>query len=289
MATTPNQYNPDYAVPPGWLLEEHLEARGFTQAEFARRCGRSPKLISEIISSKAPVEPATAVQFEKVLGLHASIWMGIENRFRLHQARKAEAEKSAQQADWLEAFPVKDLVKRGYIEEPDSDSDATSKLLTFFGVASVDAWARHYEIENTASQYFEIWANFATWRRLGELEAEKQEFADYDKIKFKKAVQDVKKISDSTFELFIEKVTNHFNQSGVAFTVVDPLPNTKTSFAAWWMSSKRPIILINSQFKFKSELWSDNLDKATHTLMHNKKSIFVDDENDEDHHLEAYK
>ena len=86
---TKERYRPNYAVPPGWVLEEHLEVEGISQAEFARRCGRSPKLISEIIAGKAPVEPATARQFERVLGLTAGIWLGIEADYRLHMARKA--------------------------------------------------------------------------------------------------------------------------------------------------------------------------------------------------------
>lgn len=89
MATT-GQYRPNYAVPPGGVLEERLEVEGISQAEFARRCGRSPKLISEIIAGKAPVEPATARQFEKVLGVAAGIWLGIESDYRLHMAREAE-------------------------------------------------------------------------------------------------------------------------------------------------------------------------------------------------------
>ena len=83
MAVETNEYRPDYAVPPGWVLEERLEAQGISQAEFARRCGRSPKLISEIISGKASLEPATALQFERVLGVDASLWLGIEAAYRL--------------------------------------------------------------------------------------------------------------------------------------------------------------------------------------------------------------
>ena len=73
MAVETNEYRPDYAVPPGWILEERLEVQGISQAEFARRCGRSPKLISEIISGKASLEPATALQFERVLGVDANV------------------------------------------------------------------------------------------------------------------------------------------------------------------------------------------------------------------------
>ena len=86
MAT--NQFKPDYAVPPGWILEEYLEVRDMSPAEFARRCDRSAELISEIIAGKAPIDPQTALQFEKVLGLKAHIWLGIETDYRLHLARK---------------------------------------------------------------------------------------------------------------------------------------------------------------------------------------------------------
>ena len=82
-----NEYRPDYAVPPGLVLEERLEAHGVSQAEFARRCGRSAKLISEVIAGKSPIEPETAVQFERVLGVDANIWLGMENDYRLHQLR----------------------------------------------------------------------------------------------------------------------------------------------------------------------------------------------------------
>ena len=90
MAAATNQYQPDYAVPPGWIIEERL-AQGISHAEFARRCGRSAKLISEIISGKAPIAPKTALRFEKVMGLDASIWLGIEADYRLHRERQAEA------------------------------------------------------------------------------------------------------------------------------------------------------------------------------------------------------
>ena len=81
------KWTPDYAIPSGWLLEEYLEYRGYSQAEFARRCGRSPKLISEIIAGKAPIEPDTALQFEKILGLGANVWVNMESIYRLQLAK----------------------------------------------------------------------------------------------------------------------------------------------------------------------------------------------------------
>lgn len=87
MATVTNQYRPDHPVPPGWVLEERLEVQGISHADFAHRCGCPPKLIREIIAGKAPVRPETALQFEKVLGVDASIWLGIDSDYRLQKAR----------------------------------------------------------------------------------------------------------------------------------------------------------------------------------------------------------
>lgn len=90
MTTPSNQFKPDYAVPPGWILAEYLETRGMSQAEFARRCGCSPDLISGIIAGESPLTPETALQFEKILGLDATVWLGIETSYRRKQAQAAE-------------------------------------------------------------------------------------------------------------------------------------------------------------------------------------------------------
>lgn len=84
------EYRPDYAVPPGWVLEERLEAQGISQAEFARQCGCSQKMISEIISGKAPLERETASQFERVLGVEANLWLGIETDYRRQLNKKEQ-------------------------------------------------------------------------------------------------------------------------------------------------------------------------------------------------------
>lgn len=94
VTTKINQYHPDYAVPPGAILEECLETHGISPAEFARRCGRSAKLINKIIAGKAPVAPETAREFEKVSGVDAAIWLGIEKDYQRYRARAREAKKT---------------------------------------------------------------------------------------------------------------------------------------------------------------------------------------------------
>jgi addiction module HigA family antidote len=77
-----DQFNPDYATAPGEILAETLEARGIAKADFAQRCGLSPKVMGLILTGKAHVQPEMAAQFERVLGVAASVWINLETAYR---------------------------------------------------------------------------------------------------------------------------------------------------------------------------------------------------------------
>lgn len=87
-----HEYKPDYAVSPGSVLAERMAAHGISQAGLARRGGLSAKLIGEVVAGTAPIEPATASQLERALGVSTHIWLGIESDYRLHLARVADQE-----------------------------------------------------------------------------------------------------------------------------------------------------------------------------------------------------
>ncbi len=280
MATEAGTYQPDYAVPPAYLLEEYLQARGFSQAEFARRCGRSPKLISEILASKAPIEPRTAIEFERVLGLDASIWLGMESDYRLYVAREAEASTQAAESTWARAFPVKVLARRGYIPQADSWSDTVSNLLAFFNVASVDAWnAKHLTEQATYrhSPSFESRPEaLATWLRLGEIEAENQDCADYSRKALVAALQDIRSFTVEDPEEALAEARRRCNDAGVALARVDPLPHTALSGATWWLSPRKPVIALSLRHQTDDHLWFSFFHEAAHILLHSKKQVFVE-------------
>ena len=289
--TTTHRYSPDYAVPPGWVLDERLEAHGISQAEFARRCGRSPKLISEIIAGKAPLEPRTALQFEKVLGVDADIWLGIESAYRLRRAREAEAAEARASAAWARAFPVRELVVRGCFESPQSDADAVSALLTFFRVGSVEAWTARYGLANVAYRHSPCFesdeAALATWLRLGETEADRQPCADYDEGRFRRATREIRGLTRMPIGEALASAQQLCNRAGVALVPVKPLPRTALSGAAWWPSPRKAIIQLSARHKSDDHLWFGFFHEAAHILLHGKRSVFVDGEDEDQAGLEA--
>jgi len=292
MATAANAFQPDYAVPPGSVLEERLEAEGTSHAEFARRCGRSAKLISEIIAGRAPIEPDTALQFERVLGVDASIWLGIESAYRLHQTREAEAANAERDAAWVRSFPIKELVARDILDEPSSQADAVGQLLSFFRVGTIDAWRVKYGMGNIAyrnSPSFESSeAALATWLRLGEMDAERQKCTDFDRSRFTKALKEIRGLTRAPLEEALVRARELCNQSGVALALVRPLLKTALSGATWWLTPRKAVIQLSARHKTDDHLWFSLFHEAAHILLHSKKTVFVEGPaNDEVVGLEA--
>lgn len=276
-------FKPDYAVHPGLIIEEHLEVRGWSQAEFARRCGRSPKLISEIIAGKARLEPKTALEFQRVLGLDAGILHRMESAYRLHETREAEAESAKKHREWLSQFPTKELIKRGILPPIQNTADGVSVILAFFGVGSVGAWNKR--VAQAAVRYRHSpsissdKAVLATWLHLGELEAVNQKCADYDKPTFRKAIRKIRDLTRMPLKSALGTAQELMNAAGVALAIVKPFPNMAASGAAWWHSPKKGIIQLSARRMSDDHLWFSLFHEAAHILHDSKKLTFIDARN----------
>ena len=112
-----NEYMPDYLVKPGEVLEDYLDALGMTQAELAKRTGLARKTINAIMKGKAPITHETALKFERVLGRPAHFWNNLERGFQEDKARLKDEERIMRWLSWLDMFPVKHMIKLGWIRK----------------------------------------------------------------------------------------------------------------------------------------------------------------------------
>ena len=291
MVATKNRFQPDYAVPPGWVLAERLEVNDISQAEFARRCGRSPKLISEIIAGKAPVEAETALQFEKVLGVDAGIWLGLEKDYRLHQMRQAEAREAEASADWARSFPVNELVKRGVIRRVKSDAEKVKELLSFFRVASKEVWQTRYKDVEVAFRHSQSFSSdqfaLATWLRLVEIEAQTQIDEEYDRSTFLRVLKSIRQKTSADMPEALVEARQLCSEAGVALVWVKQLPKAHLSGAAMWVSPRKPVIALSGRHGSIDQIWFSLFHEAAHILLHSKRCVYVDGDKDGDNGDEA--
>lgn len=99
--------------PPGEFLRDELEARNWTQTEFAEIIGRPVRLVNEIISGKKSITPETALQLSASLGTSPELWMNLESQYQLSKVRKTNT-LIERKASLYGRFPVRD--KRGTVD-----------------------------------------------------------------------------------------------------------------------------------------------------------------------------
>lgn len=85
--TAMKDFRPAEAFPPGEYLRDELEARGWTQTQFARIVGRPAQLVNEIINGRKRITERTALELAAALGTSARVWLNLENSYRLWKAK----------------------------------------------------------------------------------------------------------------------------------------------------------------------------------------------------------
>ena len=73
------------------LVEEFLKPMDVTQTAFALRLGVSFPRLNEIIRRKRSVTPDTALRLERVIGMPADFWLGLQQDWDLWHAMRSEA------------------------------------------------------------------------------------------------------------------------------------------------------------------------------------------------------
>ena len=73
----------DLPIPPGEVLGEEIEALGMSQKQLAAALGRPVQAVNEIIRGKKAITEETALGLERVLGIGAHVWVGLESAYRM--------------------------------------------------------------------------------------------------------------------------------------------------------------------------------------------------------------
>ncbi len=290
---TANKFVPDYAVPPGEILEETLEARGIKKKEFAERCGISEKTVNLIIRGKAPVLPATAIQFERVLGVSAAVWNNLEAAYRLHRASADERERLDEQHSWAKRFPINELIERGFMEKPSDAIDAVRKLLKFFAVGSIQVWDKRCESMLVAYRQSPSFQSapeaVATWLRIGELKAGKIDTALYSRDAFLDALNQIR---DLTRAPDVARQARLCKEAGVVLVFVPEFRKTHLSGATRWLTKDKALIILSLRHKTDDHFWFSFFHESAHILRHHKKEMFLDGKemlaNDEEREADTF-
>ncbi|MDP2181631.1 MAG: helix-turn-helix domain-containing protein [Actinomycetota bacterium] len=281
---TEYRYDPrvDLPVAPGETIREILEERGITQVDFALRLGKSEKFVSQLVNGKASLTHETAIELERVLGVPSSFWNTSEATYRDVLARQHRETEHAEQADWIDSFPLKEMAAHGWIAREASPVEQAEGLLSFFGVSSVSAYRNYWGSEKRlaarmSTAYTPETPAIAAWLRAGERAAEAIRVAPFDEKRFRGVLGDLRTVTCQPDAKWQQLLEERCSSAGVAVVFVPDLPKTRCFAVSWWASRTRAIIQIGLRYKTDDHLWFSFFHEAGHLLLDDRKRSGISD------------
>ena len=254
--------------PAGEILADELDARGWTQADFAEVLGRPAQVVSEIISGKKEITRESAAQIGAALGTSAEFWLNLQDAYLLwlqSQDDRTQANLNAvkTRAQLRKLAPVSLLVKRGYITATDVQGQAR-EVLNLFAKKSFDDPSGIRFVARRSNQEENVTLVQEAWAACVRATASALDAAPYSR----KALEDLARTLSSRArnpQAFAE-FQALFAEAGVKLVYVEAFPGGKLDGCAM-MVNQHPVIGISGRGK--------RLDKVLFTILHEVAHVLL--------------
>lgn len=240
------------AFPPGRLLSEELQRRGWSQADFAQIVGRPPRVVNEIIKAKRAITPETALAFAGAFGTGAEFWLNMESAYQLSKVR-VELAPIAKRARIYERFPIREMQKRGWIPITKNLERLERSVLEFFEIDTIEHDLRPAHAAKRSS-YEEISPLQAAWlaraRHLCARQAVRVQYRNSNLAGLYKSLQSHLRHPEDT-----SQVPEILLSAGIRFVIVEALPSSKIDGACLWLNKTAPAIALSLRYDRHDMFW----------------------------------
>ena len=270
---------------PGEFLFEELEARGWTQIELAEILGRPTALVSGIITGKRQITPDTAIQLGDALGTGAELWMNLESQYQLSKV-KASSNLVARKAKLYEKFPVREMIKRGWIEATDSIEVLEQQFVKFFNISDLDATPSFSHSAKRTNVMGNITNQQLAWLYRAKMLAVSQVTKKYDAIELKNALPKLSALLSAPEET--RHVSKILMECGVKYVIVEPFAGSKIDGACFWLDDTQPVIALSLRLDRIDNFWFVLRHEIEHVLQgHGKEAGYILDLDPDTQNLDA--
>lgn len=245
--------------PPGDFIREELEARGWSQDDLANVLGCSLRLVNEVIAGKRGLTPETAAGLGEAFGTGAQVWLNLESAYRLSRLGPT-GDAVARRARLYGKAPIKELLKRHWIEPSESLDVLEHRVMGFFGLPSLDEEIRPlaHAARKAAPYTVPMTPAQCAWLLRVRQLARALTVARFSKESLDRLREVLSELRGDAAD--IPRIPRLLADAGVRMVIVEPLAGTKIDGACVWLDPRSPVVAISSRF--------DRIDWFWFTLMH---------------------
>jgi len=179
----------------------------------------------------------------------------------LHAAEPSEEvrERVAAQSQ----YPVREMVKRGWIKAPEKGASAHGELCRFFQVNSLDDVRRiGFAARRTGSN--EVTGSQLAWLYRVRTIAQEMPTPPYSQERFARAIAQLKLFKTEPEEA--RHIAPCLSEAGVRFVIVEELPGSRIDGVCTWLNQRSPVIGMSLRFDRIDNFWFALRHECAHVL-----------------------
>lgn len=242
--------------PPGEFIKEELEARGWSQLDLAEIIGTSPVNVNRILQGNQAITPETAKKLAEAFGTSAQLWLNLESEYQLSLVDTGDNDVG-RRAKLYDLFPVREMLKRHWVEPSENIDVLEKRFCDFFGIGSLNETPTlaHAPRKSTRG---ELTPAQRAWMFRAYQLAQGVSASPFSERTLKTGLERIKLLLTNAED--VRHVPRVLAESGVRLVVVEALPNSRIDGVCFWLDKHSPVIALSIRY--------DRIDGFWYTLMH---------------------
>jgi HTH-type transcriptional regulator/antitoxin HigA len=263
---------PAEVFPPGEFVKDELEARGLSQADLAAILGRPERLVSEIVTGKRSVTPETARGLADAFGTDPQFWMNLESAYQLSRVKRND-DTVARRAKLYALAPIRDMVRRHWIEPSENIDVMEHQVASFFGVGAVndvDDMQLAYAAKKTSYVEDTTPVQYAWICRVRQV-AKRLVVPPYSEARLLDALPKLRSMMMTPDQA--GGVPKVLADCGVRFVLVENLAGAKIDGVCFWIDAATPVIGMTVRHDRIDNFWFVLRHEIEHVLRKHGASV----------------
>jgi HTH-type transcriptional regulator/antitoxin HigA len=264
---------------PGQLIQELLDARGWTQRVLAIILRIDESGLNKIVAGKRSVDAELALALADIFAVPAERFLELQRTYDLAQARIITRPDPGRtnRALLFGDLPITEMIKRRWLDAEDVRDvpSVEAALMKFFGVKSIDDIeilphaAKKTNISQPATP-----AQLAWLYRVHSI-ADDMLVARYSPEAAEDSAARLKPLRSSLDAA--RKVPRILAESGIRFVIVESLPSAKIDGVCLWLNDAAPVIGMTLRYDRIDNFWFVLRHELEHVIQqHGRSAAMLD-------------
>ena len=258
---------------PGEIVRGAMEAKGWNQSDLAFALGTTGAAINQILGDKRSISHNMAQALGAALDTSPEMFARVQAEWDVRQADRPDPAISAR-ARILAKYPLREMLKRGWIDIEHKAGTIEEQVCRFFGVPSLDD-VPHLAHSAKKSDCSDIPPAQLAWLfRVRQIAAEMRP-QSYSATKLRDVLGALKEMRDEPDA--VRHVPRLMDEAGVRFVVVESLPSSQIDGVCFWLNESAPVIGLSFRFDRIDNFWFVLRHECAHVLHgHGKGAAILD-------------